>query len=241
MDYTAESGSTRITVSSQTLKNKAAQTGNNTIAAEFRVDGDMDKDLRRTAQNFHLDKTSSGSGSGSSSGSSSGSGSGGSSSDEESTGGSGGSTAPAVVTISGRLVDADNHPLAGMTVELHSTPRVTTTDANGNFLFTDVEFGQHQLFVKDANGTVLASKAFEIWENSTVSLNGDVFNAPRGTTISVTVRLADGALAFSNVVFTSAPATGDVSDPASWMLLALVSCAALAGAVIYKRRTAMHR
>lgn len=241
VDYTAESGSTRITVSSQTLKNKAAQTGNNTIAAEFRVDGDMDKDLRRTAQNFHLDKTSSGSGSGSSSGSSSGSGSGGSSSDEESTGGSGGSTAPAVVTISGRLVDADNHPLAGMTVELHSTPRVTTTDANGNFLFTDVEFGQHQLFVKDANGTVLASKAFEIWENSTVSLNGDVFNAPRGTTISVTVRLADGALAFSNVVFTSAPATGDVSDPASWMLLALVSCAALAGAVIYKRRTAMHR
>ena len=54
VDYEKESGSTRITIKSQTFKNKTVS-GANTIAAEFRVDGDRDKELKRTAQNFRLD------------------------------------------------------------------------------------------------------------------------------------------------------------------------------------------
>lgn len=73
-DYTKESGSTRITIKSQTFQTKA-KSGSNTIAAEFRVNGDRDKDLKRTAQNFRV--TASGSAGGSSAGSGSG-GSGGS-------------------------------------------------------------------------------------------------------------------------------------------------------------------
>lgn len=61
VDYEADSGSTRITIKSQTFKNKANQTGTNTIAAEFRVDGDTDNDLKRTAQNFVINFPSSGS------------------------------------------------------------------------------------------------------------------------------------------------------------------------------------
>ncbi len=53
VDYTKESGSTRITVKSQTFKDKA-KNGSNTIAAEFRVDGDKSKELKRTAQNFTM-------------------------------------------------------------------------------------------------------------------------------------------------------------------------------------------
>ncbi len=52
-DYTKESGSTRITVRSQTFQTKA-QEGYNTIAAEFRVDGDSSNELKRTAQNFRI-------------------------------------------------------------------------------------------------------------------------------------------------------------------------------------------
>ena len=52
-DYTKESGSTRITIRSQTFEKKA-KNGTNTIAAEFRVGGDENKELKRTAQNFRL-------------------------------------------------------------------------------------------------------------------------------------------------------------------------------------------
>lgn len=64
-DYIEDDGSTKITIRSQTFKNKANQKGVNTIAAEFRVDGSEDKDLKRAAQNFKIDiKSQSGGGSG---------------------------------------------------------------------------------------------------------------------------------------------------------------------------------
>ncbi|MCL2122225.1 MAG: S-layer homology domain-containing protein [Clostridiales bacterium] len=53
-DYTSEPGSTRITIKSQTFQNKADHSGINTIAAEFRVDGDEEKALKRAAQNFRM-------------------------------------------------------------------------------------------------------------------------------------------------------------------------------------------
>lgn len=52
VDYTSESGSTRITIRSQTLKNKLTSKTGNTIAAEFRVSGS--NEVRRTAQNVYI-------------------------------------------------------------------------------------------------------------------------------------------------------------------------------------------
>lgn len=54
VDYTKEEGSTKITVRSQTFKNKTDLSGSNTIAAEFRVDGNKNKELKRSAQNFKM-------------------------------------------------------------------------------------------------------------------------------------------------------------------------------------------
>lgn len=52
-DYTSESGSTVITIKSQTL-GKLPKNASNTIAAEFRVNGNLKDDLKRTAQNFTI-------------------------------------------------------------------------------------------------------------------------------------------------------------------------------------------
>ncbi len=52
VDYIAEDGSTKITVKSQTLKRKSLINQTNTVAAEFRVNGDINNDLRRTSENF---------------------------------------------------------------------------------------------------------------------------------------------------------------------------------------------
>lgn len=71
VDYTKDEGSTRITIKSQTFKNKA-KVGSNTIAAEFRVDGDRAKEMKRTAQNFRYRRSGGSSGGSGNSGSSSG-------------------------------------------------------------------------------------------------------------------------------------------------------------------------
>lgn len=77
-EYTAEQGSTKITINSQTLQKYGVNNRNerNTIAAEFREGGNADGELKRTAQNFVLNVPG-GSGSGGNSGSSGGNGSGG--------------------------------------------------------------------------------------------------------------------------------------------------------------------
>lgn len=54
-DYDSESGSTKITIKSQTFENKADKDGTNTIAMEFRND---DNEVNRTAQNFNIKKQS---------------------------------------------------------------------------------------------------------------------------------------------------------------------------------------
>lgn len=63
VDYTAEEGSTRITISAQTFENKANKNGErNTIAAEYRTsdpssknDSGNNNELKRTSQNFYIE------------------------------------------------------------------------------------------------------------------------------------------------------------------------------------------
>ncbi len=56
VDYIAEEGSTKITILKKTFENEELvnKDGTNTIAAEFRVDGDRNKELKCTAQNFRI-------------------------------------------------------------------------------------------------------------------------------------------------------------------------------------------
>lgn len=60
VDYDSESGSTKITIKSQTFENRADKDGTNTIAMEFRKDtngdgkGDSGAEMNRTAQNFTI-------------------------------------------------------------------------------------------------------------------------------------------------------------------------------------------
>ena len=233
VDYDAASGSTRITISAQTLQNKALKTGVNTIAAEFRdggaanfaKDNDPKNALKRTAQNFRLDKTDADGGNGG----------GGHSHGSSDDGDDAGNGAGKGVTISGYLVDGSGNPISGMTVELHSTPRTTVTAQNGFFRFTNVEFGQHELFAKDSDGNILASKKFELRSGKTVGFSGNVLSAPAGSAVVMTVKVANGNMTFSNVRRGN-PQTGDHANTAMWLLLMAGSCAVLAGLAAYRKR-----
>ena len=239
-DYTKVRGSTRITVRSQTFKNKAKREGTNTIAAEFRVNGDRNGELKRTAQNFRLDireDNTSGNNNGSNTGnggkkhSSSGSGSGSSSDNAVSTA----ATAAGVTVFDGvkfvaRVMDSNNQPMANATVELYSTPQTALTNVSGYATFNPVEFGTHTFIVKDSAGNVLATKEFELQEGNSVVINGSKLTAKNGSTVALSLKVENGELAF-----VSAVATGDHEQPIVWMVM-LLSCLVILGVVGYRKR-----
>lgn len=63
---------------------------------------------------------------------------------------------PVPLSLSGRIYYTNGKPYANATLELHSTPRTTTTDHNGAFFFYDVEAGSHVVSAKDNAGRTLA-------------------------------------------------------------------------------------
>lgn len=232
VDYTKESGSTRITIREQTFENKASKEGSNTLAAEFRVDGDTKNELKRTAQNFQIDIRQGGGSKKDHSSDADG---------NQSAGGQGNTNGANYVSLVVRLVNASGRPLPNMTVELHSTPKAAQTNQNGIAVFKEVESGTHTLYVKDANGAVLASKVFELVFGDKGAVNGGQIVVKGGTASTLTVQLEGSELTFLNVqdgdVYQVLPAgTGDDSEPALWFILAVFACAACVGVFFYEKR-----
>ena len=233
-DYTKESGSTRITIRRQTFENKADQSGTNTIAAEFRVDGDRNNDLKRTAQNFQIEFSGGGSKSHGSGGSS-----------EDSTSGGGGAGAGAagssLATLVMRFVDTAGNSLPGLNVELHSTPKTARTNQNGITVFTGVESGAHMLYVKNGSGVVLATRSFELVFGDAASINGGQITVKAGVPSTMNIQLSGNELIFQTLQegdpYQVVPAgTGDASDPGVWLLLSMLTGCMLLGIGMYWRR-----
>ena len=238
VDYIGESGSTRITIRRQTFENKADWTGTNTIAAEFRVDGDINKELKRTAQNFRLNSqyippvTEEDVG-------------------EENSGGNGNTNhddgGEKGVHLVGYVLDAANTIVEGITVELHSTPRSVVTDSEGFFRFLDVEFGQHTLYIKDQNANILASKSFELSRGETFSINGTVITAAPDSSVTLTVKMENGMLNISATsasvqegvqLIATAARTGDGEEPGRFLAVAVVSGLAVVFLLLRKKKVA---
>lgn len=246
VDYTSESGSTRITIRSQTFATKAYTDRYNTIAAEFRVDGDNTKELKRTAQNFRLseDMLNENGSSGSNSGS-------GSNANQSSGSSSGTQTtvntvdlgqAPenaAGVTLRFYVVDGNGSPVVGATAELHSTPRYGTTDGAGCVVFSNVEFGSHTLTIYDANGNVMGGKSF-VLAHGGFGVDGSVITVSDGALVDITVKAENGTLQFANTTLAQGsaaiPQTGDDFEPRLWLLLAVLSACMATGMTIYKKK-----
>ena len=229
-DYTKESGSTRITVRAQTFINKTDAEGTNTFAAEFRTAGDSRDNLRRTAQNFRINFKK---GSGSKSRSDS---------DERTV-----ATMAAVsskVSFAMRLVNPASLPLSGLTIEVHSTPKVSQTNQNGMATFYDIESGSHTLFVKDKDGNILASTDFEILFGDATKLQNMQLTVKSGSRFTLDAQLDGNVLTFVNLQEGDAyrilsANTADDTNIAIWFVLMFVSCGMGFGIYCqYRRRKA---
>lgn len=223
-DYTKEEGSTRITIRAQTFVNKA-RNGANTLAAEFRVDGDLTKALRRTAQNFYIQKDED-------TGSSGNSGSSGQISDYSADGN--------LASFAIRLINPEGNPFANLTIELHSTPKTSITNRKGFAVFRDVEGGGHTFYVKDKNGNILASRNFELVFGDQTVLDENRVIVKAGSVFTLQVQMNGSDLTFLSVQEGDtyrivAPQTGDEKNPSLWLVM-LILCGSMTGGVCLHRR-----
>ena len=223
-DYTFDSGSTIITIKGQTFGEKCnrgeGENGRNTIAMEFRNDnggnkthsnpdtGDHSKDLRRTSQNYYIYTNTT---------------------PVDPT-----PVLPQNVTLRARVIDENDQPLANANLELHSTVRYGTTNADGIAVFSAVEFGDHTVYVKDSSNNALGSQAFKLVEGQSSSVNGNVITAPRGSDVALTIKVNTKSkeAAIEDVEVT--PNTADHNQNALW--ISLLGISVLIGAAVYAMR-----
>lgn len=202
-EYKLENGSTKITLMRQAIEERV-QVGRNTIAMEFRVDGDRNKDLKRSSHNFYVkqkaaadnkqdNKNTNGGNGGMNSGNNGMNG--GSSAPSGAGTASGGSTVVPIVTnnstfsMSISLMSENGKPLTGFITELHSKVQTAVSDDSGKVSFSGVEQGTHTLYFKDSTGKLRSTKEFEITPNGTLVMDGQKFASKKGA-FDLTLRLS---------------------------------------------------
>ena len=148
-------------------------------------------------------------------------------------------------TVKGK-VTLNGQPLAEVDLELRSTLKTTKTDKEGNFVFTDVEPGEHSLTALD-DGKVIGYLSFELekdnkadvslLEDGTYTVSIDQNGA--GVELHLVLNEEAGTLAPTEAVTVqkpSTPQTGDNTNLSWWWLLLILSATCIVVLETYRRK-----
>ena len=148
-------------------------------------------------------------------------------------------------TVKGK-VTLNGQPLSEVDLELRSTLKTTKTDNNGNFVFTDVEPGEHSLTAL-SDGKVIGYLSFELkkdnkadvalLEDGTYTVSVEENGA--GVELHLVLNEEAGTLAPTEAVTVqkpSTPQTGDNTNLSWWWLLALLSATCIVVLETYRRK-----
>ena len=148
-------------------------------------------------------------------------------------------------TVKGK-VTLNGQPLAEVDLELRSTLKTTKTDKEGNFVFTDVEPGEHSLTALD-DDKVIGYLSFELekdnkadvslLEDGTYTVSIDQNGA--GVELHLVLNEEAGTLAPTEAVTVqkpSTPQTGDNTNLSWWWLLLILSATCIVVLETYRRK-----
>ena len=148
-------------------------------------------------------------------------------------------------TVKGK-VTLNGQPLAEVDLELRSILKTTKTDKEGNFVFTDVEPGEHSLTALN-DGKVIGYLSFELkkdnkadvalLEDGTYTVSIDQNGA--GVELHLVLNEEAGTLAPTEAVTVqkpSTPQTGDNTNLSWWWLLAVLSATCIVVLETYRRK-----
>ena len=148
-------------------------------------------------------------------------------------------------TVKGK-VTLNGQPLSEVDLELRSTLKTTKTDSSGNFVFTDVEPGEHSLTALK-EGKVIGYLSFELkkdnkadvalLEDGTYTVSVDQNGA--GVELHLVLNEEKGTLAPTEAVTVqkpSTPQTGDNTNLSWWWLLLILSATCIVALETYRRK-----
>ena len=148
-------------------------------------------------------------------------------------------------TVKGK-VTLNGQPLSEVDLELRSTLKTTKTDSSGNFVFTDVEPGEHSLTAL-SDGKVIGYLSFELkkdnkadvalLEDGTYTVSIDQNSA--GVELHLVLNEEAGTLAPTEAVTVqkpSTPQTGDNTNLSWWWLLLILSATCIVVLETYRRK-----
>ena len=147
-------------------------------------------------------------------------------------------------TVKGK-VTLNGQPLSEVDLELRSTLKTTKTDSSGNFVFTDVEPGEHSLTAL-SDGKVIGYLSFELQkdnkadvallEDGTYTVSIDQNGA--GVELHLVLNEEKGTLAPTEAVTVQKPSTPQTGDNTnlSWWLLLILSATCIVVLETYRRK-----
>ena len=148
-------------------------------------------------------------------------------------------------TVKGK-VTLNGQPLSEVDLELRSTLKTTRTDSSGNFVFADVEPGEHSLTAL-SDGKVIGYLSFELkkdnkadvalLEDGTYTVSIDQNGA--GVELHLVLNEEKGTLAPTEAVTVqkpSTPQTGDNTNLTWWWLLLILSATCIVVLETYRRK-----
>jgi hypothetical protein len=151
-----------------------------------------------------------------------------------------------VLDIRGTVLDKNNVPLVGYTIELQSTPVTVVTDANGAFAFNDTTLETHTFIVKNAVGDVLKTFTFNVTTGTPFSwtqVDGVTYNFYIDTNtigIDITVQVDGSNVTITAINAITNPKTGDMTDN-QWILFLALPVATVAVCVVAGRKQAKRK
>ena len=112
------------------------------------------------------------------------------------------------------MVDASGNPAVGLPLELHSDVQNGITDETGAVRFGSVEFGRHVLSVKGKDGNTTVSKSFTLVSGFDSDVSGDnIITAEVGHTVVVNVEFDGSNLKLiSAETYIEAPQEGTTAE-----------------------------
>ena len=100
-----------------------------------------------------------------------------------------------------------------MTVELYPSGETVVTDENGKYVFTDVEFGEYTVVIRDKDGNVIADQQIVISEGDKFSVSGETVIAPKDSEVEFDMVIDGKGISYTVKVDEPEPGKPTPTDP----------------------------
>ena len=105
--------------------------------------------------------------------------------------GSGGEIITPYYTLTGTVYDADGEPMTSGEVEVHSKVIKAPINSDGTYILKNVPVGDHEIIIKDLNGSIIREDAFTLYSGDEISAINNKIVGSSDNSIEINIYVKD--------------------------------------------------